>query len=151
MVRVRVRVGRKVGVRTQARLRAMRKVCEPRRVCVHAVGVDELVEDHPRVLHRAGDGGVLDEGDEVKVSGLGQKPLWQSTRRARDQSICRRAAPGFEWSPPTLHSRQGLPVQLPFILAEEELVLLELVHGVIVELVGDGVRRAHQQHSKIVL
>ena len=119
--------------------------------CVHTVGVDELVEDHPRVLHRAGDGCVLHEGDEVKVGGLGQKPLWQSTRRTRDQPICRRAATGFKWSSLTLHSRQRLPVQLPFILAEEELVSLELVHGVVIELVGDGVGRAHQQHGEIVL
>jgi len=90
---------------------------------MYAVCVDELLEDHLRVTHRAGDGSVLYKGDEVEVGGLGQKPL--------------------------LHSRQLLAVLLPLILPEKELVLLELVHGIEVEVVSDGVARAHQQHGKI--
>eukprot|EP00964_Phaeocystis_antarctica_P046981 scaffold27168_cov59-Phaeocystis_antarctica.AAC.2 len=59
---------------------------------MRAVGIDELVEDHLRLFHGRSDGGVLHEGDKVKVGGLGQEPLWQSTRCTHDQPIRRRAA-----------------------------------------------------------
>jgi len=81
----------------------------------------------------------------VQVS---ETPLAEHEAHARSAYLQTGGYRGFKWSSLTLHSRQRLPVQLPFILAEEELVSLELVHGVVIELVGDGVGRAHHhQHT----
>ena len=66
--------------RVGRRLSGYSRACEPSRVCEHAVGVDELVEDHLRLLHRLRNGRVLHERDEVEVRGLGQNTLCHRVR-----------------------------------------------------------------------